>query len=115
MLFFMISFNLIMPQLNDFITVLGGANYKGLILTFFTIAAAVSRPFSGKLADLIGLDICFQILEILENGFQNKKYKPASLLKKLVDNGMFGKKTGKGFYLYTSGSPEPEINPFIIE
>jgi MFS family permease len=54
MLFFMISFNLIMPQLNDFITVLGGANYKGLIITFFTIAAAVSRPFSGKLADLIG-------------------------------------------------------------
>ena len=54
LLFFMISFNLIMPQLNDFITVLGGANYKGLIITFFTIAAAVSRPFSGKLADLIG-------------------------------------------------------------
>jgi MFS family permease len=54
MLFFMISFNLIMPQLNDFISQLGGANYKGLLITFFTIAAAVSRPFSGKLADTIG-------------------------------------------------------------
>ena len=54
MLFFMISFNLIMPQLNDFITELGGASYKGLTITFFTIAAAVSRPFSGKLSDLIG-------------------------------------------------------------
>ena len=54
MLFFMISFNLIMPQLNDFIAELGGASFKGLIITFFTIAAAISRPFSGKLADLIG-------------------------------------------------------------
>lgn len=54
MLFFMISFNLIMPQLNDLISELGGAEYKGLIITFFTIAAAFSRPFSGKLADLIG-------------------------------------------------------------
>ncbi len=50
----MISFNLIMPQLNDFISELGGASFKGLIITFFTIAAAISRPFSGKLADLIG-------------------------------------------------------------
>ena len=54
MLFFMISFNLIMPQLNDYLTELGGSTYKGLIITFFTIAAAISRPFSGKLADLIG-------------------------------------------------------------
>jgi MFS family permease len=43
-----------MPQLNDFISELGGASFKGLIITFFTIAAAISRPFSGKLADLIG-------------------------------------------------------------
>ncbi len=43
-----------MPQLNDFITSLGGATFKGLSITFFTIAAAISRPFSGKLADLIG-------------------------------------------------------------
>jgi MFS family permease len=50
----MISFNLIMPQLNDFISLLGGENYKGLLITFFTIAAAISRPFSGKLADTIG-------------------------------------------------------------
>ena len=50
----MISFNLIMPQLNDFISELGGATYKGLLITFFTVAAAISRPFSGKLADLIG-------------------------------------------------------------
>ena len=54
MLFFMISFNLVMPQLNDYFTHLGGGNYKGLLITFFTIAAALARPFSGKLSDKIG-------------------------------------------------------------
>ena len=66
MLFFMISFNLIMPQLNDFITELGGATYKGLIITFFTIAAALSRPFSGKLADLIGRKKVVFILKMVQ-------------------------------------------------
>ena len=52
--FFFTSFNLILPKLNDFITSLGGADIKGLIITLFTISAAVSRPFSGKLSDTIG-------------------------------------------------------------
>lgn len=50
----MISFNLIMPELNGIITGLGGADKKGLIITVFTISAAISRPFSGKLSDFIG-------------------------------------------------------------
>ena len=50
----MISFNLILPELNEFIADLGGANKKGLIITLFTISAALSRPFSGKLSDTIG-------------------------------------------------------------
>lgn len=50
----MISFNLIIPELNDFITQLGGADQKGLVISIFTISAALSRPFSGKLADYIG-------------------------------------------------------------
>jgi MFS family permease len=54
MLFFMISFNLIIPELNDFLTNLKGGDKKGLIITLFTISAAISRPFSGKLADIIG-------------------------------------------------------------
>jgi MFS family permease len=54
MLFFMTSFNLILPELNQFITNLGGENQKGLVITFFTISALISRPFSGKLADYIG-------------------------------------------------------------
>jgi len=54
MFLFMTSFNLIMPELNQFITALGGADQKGLIISLFTISAGISRPFSGKLSDLIG-------------------------------------------------------------
>lgn len=54
MFFFMISFNLIIPELNEFITLLGGEHYKGLIIALFTITAAISRPYSGKMADTIG-------------------------------------------------------------
>jgi MFS family permease len=51
---FMTSFNLIIPELNDFITQLDGIEYKGLIISLFTITAAISRPFSGKMADFVG-------------------------------------------------------------
>lgn len=54
MFFFITSFNLILPELNAFITSLGGEHQKGLIITIFTISAALSRPFSGKLSDFIG-------------------------------------------------------------
>jgi MFS family permease len=54
MFFFMAGFNLIMPELNQFITQLGGEGQKGLVITLFTISAGLSRPFSGKLADRIG-------------------------------------------------------------
>lgn len=50
----MTSFNLILPELNQFITNLGGSEKKGLIYTFFAITALISRPFSGKLSDTIG-------------------------------------------------------------
>ncbi len=54
MFFFMMSFNLIMPELNGFLTALGSSELKGLIITIFTISAGISRPFSGKIADLVG-------------------------------------------------------------
>lgn len=53
-LLFMTSFNLLVPELNTFITALNGAEYKGLIMVLFTLSAAISRPFSGKLADNMG-------------------------------------------------------------
>jgi MFS family permease len=54
MFFFMASFNLILPELNGFLTNLGGADKKGLIILLFSISAGISRPFSGKLSDTIG-------------------------------------------------------------
>ena len=50
----MVSFNLIIPELNTFITAMDGAEHKGLIITLFSVSAAISRPFSGKLSDTIG-------------------------------------------------------------
>lgn len=48
------SFNMIIPELPEYLTLLGGAEYKGYIISLFTITAAISRPFSGKLTDTIG-------------------------------------------------------------
>jgi MFS family permease len=53
-LLFFASFNMLIPELPSFLTQLGGADYKGLIISLFTVTAMVSRPFSGKLADKIG-------------------------------------------------------------
>ena len=51
---FFASFNMIVPELPFFLTSLGGADYKGLVISLFTLTAMISRPFSGKLADRIG-------------------------------------------------------------
>ncbi|MEM9885192.1 MAG: MFS transporter [Bacteroidota bacterium] len=51
---FSASFNMIIPELPSYLSSLGGADYKGLIIALFTLTAGISRPFSGKLADTIG-------------------------------------------------------------
>jgi 3-hydroxybutyryl-CoA dehydrogenase len=53
-----------------------------------------------RLADLIGLDICLDILHVLHEGFGDPKYRPCPLLRQMVDAGWLGRKTGKGFYEY---------------
>ena len=52
------------------------------------------------LADFIGLDICLDIMEVLYEGFADSKYRPCPLLRRMVDAGHLGRKTGKGFYDY---------------
>jgi len=55
------------------------------------------------LADLIGLDVCLDILRVLHEGFGDPKYRPCPLLVKMVDAGRLGRKSGRGFYEYGRG------------
>jgi 3-hydroxybutyryl-CoA dehydrogenase len=52
------------------------------------------------LADLIGLDVCLSVLEVLQEGLGDPKYRPCPLLRKMVDAGRLGRKSGRGFYQY---------------
>jgi len=52
------------------------------------------------LADFIGLDVCQAILEVMHEGLGDPKYRPCPLLKKMVQAGYLGRKSGRGFYTY---------------
>jgi 3-hydroxybutyryl-CoA dehydrogenase len=56
------------------------------------------------LADLIGLDVCLDILRVLHEGLGEDKYRPCPLLVKMVDAGWLGRKSGRGFHDYGAGS-----------
>ena len=59
-----------------------------------------------QLADFIGLDVCYSILNVLYEGFGNPKYAPCPLLTNMVNAKILGAKSGEGFYKYTPGSKE---------
>ena len=53
-----------------------------------------------RLADLIGLDVCLDVMEVMYRQFSDSKYRPCPLLRKMVDAGRLGRKSGRGFYEY---------------
>ncbi len=55
-----------------------------------------------QLADFIGLDVCLSILEVMHSGLGDPKYRPCPLLRKMVQAGYLGRKSGRGFYTYTA-------------
>ncbi len=59
-----------------------------------------------QLADFIGLDVCYSILKVLQDGFRTSKYAPCPLLANMVMAGKLGVKSGEGFYVYTAGSKD---------
>lgn len=64
-----------------------------------------------QLADYIGLDVCLAILNVIEEGINNSKYEPCPLLKKMVEDGQMGVKSGLGFYQYNKDSKELVVAP----
>ena len=53
------------------------------------------------LADMIGIDVCLFVMEILHNDFADSKFRPCPLLKKMVNAGYLGRKSGRGFFDYS--------------
>lgn len=101
-----IANRILMPMINEAIYSL----YEGVagVAEIDTVMKlGMAHPMGPlQLADFIGLDVCYSILNVLHDGFGNPKYAPCPLLTNMVTAGFLGVKSGEGFYQYTAGSKE---------
>lgn len=95
-----IANRILMPMINEAIIALSeGVSDAATIDQIMKLGMA--HPMGPlQLADYIGLDVCRNIMVIMQEGFQNDKYAPSPLLEQLVSEGKLGVKTGQGFYTY---------------
>ncbi|WP_400162221.1 3-hydroxybutyryl-CoA dehydrogenase [Brevibacillus sp. TJ4] len=96
-----VSNRVLMPMINEAITCV----YEGVATPEAideVMKLGMNHPMGPiRLADFIGLDTCLAIMEVLYEGFGDSKYRPCPLLRKYVKAGWLGKKSGRGFYVYS--------------
>ena len=108
-----VSNRVLMPLINEAIYTL----YEGIagvneIDTVMKLGMA--HPMGPlQLADFIGLDVCYSIMNVLYDGFGNPKYAPCPLLEKMVLAGVLGVKSGSGFYDYIHGTKELVVSKYF--
>jgi len=97
-----VSNRILMPMINEAIfALMEGVGSRESIDTVMRLG--MNHPMGPlTLADFIGLDVCLNILRVLHEGFGDPKYRPCPLLVRMVDAGLLGKKSGRGFYDYRS-------------
>lgn len=96
-----VSNRVLMPMINEAVyCVMEGVASVEAVDTVMKLG--MNHPMGPlALADLIGLDVCLAILEVLHRGLGDDKYRPCPLLRKMVAAGQLGRKAGRGFYAYT--------------